>query len=49
LKKRMVSLHEHNEAARSAQLVEEMQRGRSVACVSDAGMPGVSDPGQRLV
>ena len=45
----LLSLHEHNEAARSAELVAGLRNGRSVACVSDAGMPGVSDPGQRLV
>lgn len=47
--KPLVSLHEHNEASRTAQLVEEMRGGKRVACISDAGMPGVSDPGQRLV
>lgn len=47
--KPLVSLHEHNEASRSAQLVGELANGRTVACISDAGMPGVSDPGQRLV
>jgi 16S rRNA (cytidine1402-2'-O)-methyltransferase len=45
----LVSLHEHNEAMRSAQLVQEMLAGKTVAYISDAGMPGVSDPGQRLV
>ena len=49
LKKQLVSVHEHNEASRCGQLVAELQQGRSVAYVSDAGMPGVSDPGQRLV
>jgi 16S rRNA (cytidine1402-2'-O)-methyltransferase len=45
----LVSLHEHNEAARSAQLMGELQAGKTVAYISDAGMPGVSDPGQRLL
>ena len=49
LRKTLVSVHEHNEASRSAQLILELQQGRSVAYISDAGMPGVSDPGQRLV
>lgn len=47
--KPLVSLHEHNEAMRSAQLIQDLQAGRTVAYISDAGMPGVSDPGQRLV
>jgi 16S rRNA (cytidine1402-2'-O)-methyltransferase len=44
-----VSLHEHNEAARSQRLVDLLREGRSVALVSDAGTPAVSDPGARLV
>jgi 16S rRNA (cytidine1402-2'-O)-methyltransferase len=44
-----VSLHEHNEAARSAELVARARAGERVAVVSDAGMPTVSDPGARLV
>lgn len=46
---RLVSLHEHNEAARSAELVEQAAAGTRVLVVSDAGMPAVSDPGHRLV
>lgn len=46
---RLISYHEHNERARSAQLVEEMHRGGKVALVSDAGTPLISDPGERLV
>ena len=46
---RPLSLREHNEATRSAQLVALLQAGRSVALVSDAGTPAVSDPGARLV
>jgi 16S rRNA (cytidine1402-2'-O)-methyltransferase len=45
----MVSLHEHNEAARAPRLVERLRSGEDVAVVSDAGTPTVSDPGQRLV
>ncbi len=44
-----ISYHEHNELTRSAELVVHLERGDSVAVVSDAGMPGVSDPGHRLV
>ena len=44
-----VSYHEHNEAARSSELVRRMQEGETVALVSDAGMPLVSDPGFLLV
>lgn len=43
------SYHEHNERARSAQLVERLLQGESIALISDAGMPSVSDPGYRLV
>src|SRR5882672_3779878 len=43
------SYHEHNEMTRSAELVKEMQEGASVALVTDAGMPGISDPGYRLI
>jgi 16S rRNA (cytidine1402-2'-O)-methyltransferase len=49
VKARTVSYHEHNEAARSAELVRRMQAGETVALVSDAGMPLVSDPGFLLV
>lgn len=44
-----ISYHEHNEAARSAELVEEMKRGGAIALVTDAGTPAVSDPGGWLV
>ncbi len=46
---RLVSYHEHNERARAAELVERIGSGAVVALVSDAGMPGVSDPGWLLV
>lgn len=46
---KLVSYHEHNERARSAELVKRMQAGTTVALVSDAGMPLVSDPGFLLV
>ncbi|HEX3103919.1 MAG TPA: 16S rRNA (cytidine(1402)-2'-O)-methyltransferase [Terriglobales bacterium] len=44
-----ISYHEHNEAARAAELVEKLANGSRVAVVSDAGTPGISDPGFRLV
>ena len=46
---RTISYHQHNEMTRSAELVKSMQEGGSLALVSDAGMPGISDPGFRLV
>jgi 16S rRNA (cytidine1402-2'-O)-methyltransferase len=46
---KMVSYHEHNEPARAADLVKRMHHGETVALVSDAGMPLVSDPGYVLV
>jgi 16S rRNA (cytidine1402-2'-O)-methyltransferase len=49
LKTRQFSLHEHNEARVSTTLVEKLKAGMSVALVSDAGTPLVSDPGYRLV
>jgi 16S rRNA (cytidine1402-2'-O)-methyltransferase len=44
-----ISYHEHNEASRAAELVEKLAAGARIAVVSDAGMPGISDPGFRLV
>jgi 16S rRNA (cytidine1402-2'-O)-methyltransferase len=49
VKARLVSYHEHNEAARARELVARMRDGAVVALVSDAGMPLVSDPGFVLV
>jgi 16S rRNA (cytidine1402-2'-O)-methyltransferase len=45
----LVSLHEHNEHARVTRILRELSLGRSVALVSDAGTPGISDPGAVLV
>ena len=44
-----ISYHEHNELTRAAELIVHLERGDNIAVVSDAGMPGVSDPGYRLV
>jgi 16S rRNA (cytidine1402-2'-O)-methyltransferase len=46
---RTISYHEHNEMTRAAELVLELERGARVALVTDAGMPGISDPGFRLI
>ena len=46
---RLLSYHEHNEAARVAELIPRLEAGERMALVTDAGMPGVSDPGARLV
>lgn len=46
---KLVSLHEHNEAARISEVVTRLAEGQNVALISDAGMPVISDPGQRLV
>jgi 16S rRNA (cytidine1402-2'-O)-methyltransferase len=49
IKGRLVSYHEHNEARRTSELIDRLKHGENVALVSDAGTPGVSDPGYRLV
>jgi len=46
---RTTSYHDHNEMTRAAELVKDLQEGASVALVTDAGMPGISDPGFRLI
>lgn len=46
---RMVALHEHNEAAVAARIVADLRAGKSAAYISDAGTPGISDPGAKLV
>lgn len=47
--KPMISYHEHNELARAEELVDKLEKGLNVAQVSDAGMPGISDPGYRVI
>jgi 16S rRNA (cytidine1402-2'-O)-methyltransferase len=49
IENRIISYHEHNESRRTPELIEQLSSGRSVALVSDAGTPTVSDPGYRLV
>jgi 16S rRNA (cytidine1402-2'-O)-methyltransferase len=46
---RVLSYHEHNEAERTAQVLPQLEAGERIALTSDAGLPGVSDPGARLV
>jgi 16S rRNA (cytidine1402-2'-O)-methyltransferase len=46
---RLVSYHEHNEMTKAAELVVDLEGGAKVALVTDAGMPGISDPGFRLI
>ncbi len=49
IQKRTVSYHEHNEMTRAAELITDVEGGATIALVSDAGMPGISDPGFRLI
>src|ERR671918_2733377 len=49
IKKPLLSYHEHNEAVRTAQLVDRLAAGENVALITDAGTPGLSDPGARLI
>ena len=49
LSARLLSYQEHNEAARTAEVLPRLEAGARVALVSDAGLPGVSDPGARLI
>jgi 16S rRNA (cytidine1402-2'-O)-methyltransferase len=49
IRTRTTSYHEHNELTRAPELIIELEGGSDIALVSDAGMPGISDPGYRLV
>jgi len=49
IKKPLLSYHQHNEAMRAAQLIERLATGEDVALITDAGTPGLSDPGARLI
>jgi 16S rRNA (cytidine1402-2'-O)-methyltransferase len=49
IRKPLVSYHQHNERERSQAIIERIEAGASVALVSDAGMPGISDPGNQVV
>lgn len=49
LKKRLISYHDFNERSRAGQLLQRLQSGQSVAVMTDAGSPGISDPAYRIV
>jgi 16S rRNA (cytidine1402-2'-O)-methyltransferase len=49
IRARLLSYHEHNEAKRTAELLPRLEAGDRIALVSDAGLPGISDPGGRLL
>jgi 16S rRNA (cytidine1402-2'-O)-methyltransferase len=49
IRARLRSYHEHNEAARTAEVLPRLEAGERIALVSDAGLPGISDPGARLI
>jgi 16S rRNA (cytidine1402-2'-O)-methyltransferase len=49
IRARLLSYHEHNEAKRTAEVLPRLEAGERIALVSDAGMPGISDPGARLI
>lgn len=49
VRKPLLSYHEFNEARRSEEIIERLKRGETVALVTDAGSPGISDPGERVV
>jgi len=49
IEKPTISYHQHNEASRAAELIEKLTAGARIAVVSDAGTPGINDPGFRLV
>lgn len=49
IKKPTVSYHQHNEVARTAEFLHDLRNGKRIAIVSDAGMPGIADPGSEMV
>ncbi|MGI9111786.1 MAG: 16S rRNA (cytidine(1402)-2'-O)-methyltransferase [Gaiellaceae bacterium] len=49
IRARLLSYHRHNEAARAGELVPRLEAGERIALVSDAGLPGINDPGARLI
>jgi 16S rRNA (cytidine1402-2'-O)-methyltransferase len=49
IKAKLLSYHQHNEAQRTAELLPRLEAGERIALVSDAGLPGVNDPGARLI
>jgi 16S rRNA (cytidine1402-2'-O)-methyltransferase len=49
IEKPLVSYHEHNEARRTAEFIDQLAAGKKIAIISDAGLPGISDPGHRIL
>lgn len=49
IKKHLTSYHEHNKMSKGSYLIEKLLLGESIALVSDAGMPGISDPGEEII
>jgi len=49
LRKKLISYHNFNETARASQLADEVRKGKSIAIITDAGSPGISDPAYRIV
>jgi 16S rRNA (cytidine1402-2'-O)-methyltransferase len=49
IRTRLISYHQHNEARRTVELMEHLVSGKTVALITDAGMPSISDPGHRLL
>lgn len=49
IKNSLTSYHEHNEREKGEKLIEKLKEGKNIALVSDAGMPGISDPGEKLI
>jgi 16S rRNA (cytidine1402-2'-O)-methyltransferase len=49
IRKPLISYHQHNEAKRTAELIEKLREGTNIALITDAGTPGLSDPGSRLI
>ncbi len=49
IKKPLFSYHEHNERAKTNIIIEKLKQGKDIALISDAGMPGISDPGEILI
>ncbi|MBC8590235.1 16S rRNA (cytidine(1402)-2'-O)-methyltransferase [Wansuia hejianensis] len=49
IKKPLTSYHEHNEKEKGSELIDRLHKGENIALVSDAGMPGISDPGQEVI
>jgi len=49
ISKPLISYHEHNKRSKEEQLLQRLRQGQSIALVSDAGMPGISDPGEDII